>query len=163
MRGRTRLLLALPIGIVVGLVTACAGQTPAKTAPPPQTLAPLSPEEALRARATQFWEARVKGDLATQYDLLEPRSHEWVTLTAFARARSSVVFQSYKLQELDVAGDEGLVTASATFRMNLKEIQRFGPWTQRVIMRWVRVGGQWYVRYDQEGVKQPLQSGERRP
>jgi len=159
---RTRLLL---LALLIGGLTACAGQAPAQSAPPPPQAAapPQSPEEALRARATQFWEARVKGDLLTQYNLLEPKSRERVTLTGFVRARGSVVFQTYKIQEVEVAGDDGRVIAMTTFRMNLPQASRFGPWDQRTTMRWVRVDGHWYVMYDQQDVKQPLSAGEKSP
>ena len=69
---RSRLLV---LALLIGTLTACAGQAPGqeKPSPPPQAAAPpQGPEEALRARATRFWEARVKGDLVTQYELLEP-------------------------------------------------------------------------------------------
>ena len=147
--------------LLIGWLTACAGQMQGAATPAPHVQSSQSPEEALRARAAQFWEARVKGDLATQYDLLEPAARERVTLTGFYRSRSSVVFKSYKIQEVEVAGDEGLVKASTTFRLNLKEVSRFGPWTQVTVMRWVRVGGLWYVRYDQQDVGQESGGGAR--
>ncbi len=140
---------SLLLVVLIGLLTACARQTTAQGTPP-QTRVEQSPEEALRARATQFWEARVKGDLAAQYDLLEPKAREQVTLTGYVRARSGVVFLSYTLQEVEVAGAEGTVTANATFRLNLPQASRFGPWTQAAITRWVRVEGLWYLRYESQ-------------
>jgi hypothetical protein len=149
--------------LLMALLTACAAQTAGTTtATPPQAQAPPSPEETLRVRATRYWDARVKGDLVTQYEYLEPRAREQVTLTGFVRARGGVVFQSYELEEVNVVGDEGLVASRATFRVTLKDVERFGPWTQRVLMHWVKVGDQWYVRYDQEGVKRLLEAGEGR-
>lgn len=156
-RGRLFLL-----ALLIGGLTACAAQTPGQGAPP-QAAAPQTPEEALRSRATQFWDARVKGDMVTQYSLLEPAARERVTLTGFVRARSGVVFQSYKLEEVEVAGDEGHVTASTTFRLNLPKVSRFGPWDQRTIMRWARLDGQWYAKYDQQDVKEPQQAGQKQP
>lgn len=152
------------LALLIGALTACAGQAPTGSAPssPPQAQAPQTPEEALRARATQFWEARVKGDLLTQYNLLEPRARERVTLTGYALARGRVVFLSYKIQDVELAGDAGRVTAMTTFRMNLPQVSRFGPWDQRTIMRWVRVDGVWYTAYDQQDVTQPVQAGEKR-
>lgn len=150
------------LAVLIGALTAWAGQAPGQGTPSPplQPQAPRSPEEALRARATTFWEARVKGDLVTQYELLEPAARERVTLTGFVLARSSVIFLSYEIQEVEVAGDKGRVTALTTFRMNLPQVSRFGPWDQRAIMRWVKVDGLWYHLYDQQDVKQPLRAGE---
>ena len=149
---------------LIGALTACAGQAPTPaTPPPPQARAPQSPEEALRSRAIQFWEARVKGDLVTQYNLLEPKARELVTLTGFVRARGSITFFSYKLRDVEVTGDDGLVTATTSFRVNLPQVSRFGPWEQRAVLRWVRVDGLWYVLYDQQDVKQPLKAKEDQP
>jgi len=149
--------------LLIGWLAACAGQMQGAATPTPPAQLQQSPEEALRARATQFWEARVKGDLAAQYDLLEPPARERVTLTGFYRSRSSVVFQSYKIQEVEAAGDEGWVTAMTTFRMNLPQVSRFGPWDQGTIMHWIRVNGVWYVGYDQQNVKKPLKAEEKKP
>ena len=154
------------LAALIGGLSACAAQTSGQgqATPPPQVRATQSPEEALRARATQFWEARVKGDLATQYDLLEPAAREQVTLTGYVRARSSVIFKSYELQKVEVAGDEGLVTAKAAFRVNVPQLSRFGPWNQQVVLKWVMVDGLWYVRYDQQADPgQRQQAGEKRP
>jgi hypothetical protein len=151
--------LSLLLVLLIGLLTGCAGHTGVGSAPSPQPGAAQSPEEALRARATQFWEARVKGDLATQYDLLEPKGREQVTLTGFFHARSRVVFQSYEIQQVEVDGERGVVTTKTRFRLNLPTVSRYGPWDQVVVMRWVRVNGVWYVEYDQGDIKPPIQSG----
>lgn len=159
MRRRRFLLLAL----LVGGLAACAGQPSAPSMAPPTAQAALTPEEALRARATRFWEARMKGDLATQYDLLEPEARQRVTLTGFVLARGSVEYQSYKIEEVEVSGDAGKVKAKTRFRLNLPQVSRFGPWDQLAIVKWVKVDGTWYFRYDQQDVDQPLQAGEKRP
>ncbi len=152
---------------LVGGLSACAAQISGQgqAASPPQVRTTQSPEDALRARATQFWEARVKGDLATQYDLLEPAARERVTLTGYVWARNSVIFKSYEIQTVEVAGDEGLVSAKATFRMNVPQLSRYGPWNQQVALKWVIVDGLWYVRYDQQttDAKPPVPVGEKRP
>jgi hypothetical protein len=105
----------------------------------------------------------VKGDLATQYDLLEPKAREQVTLTGFVRARSSVTFQSYQMQDVEVNGDEGTVTTMAKFRLNLPKVSQFGPWDQLTTMKWVKVNGLWYFAYNQKDVKPPVQAGEKQP
>ncbi len=156
---RSRLLLLV---LLTGLLIACAGPTQG-TPPPPQARAPQSPEEALRARATQFWDARVKSDLVAQYELLEPRGREQMTLTGFVQSHSSIVFLSYEIQQIEVAGDEGRVTAMTKFRMNLPQVSRFGPWDQRVPMLWRRVDGLWYLGSDQQNIKEPLKAKEGGP
>ena len=151
--------------VLIGGLVACAGQAPPGQGapPPPQAAAPQSPEEALRARATRFWEARLKGDLVTQYELVVPAAREQVTLTGFVRARGSLSFLSYTIKDVQVTGDDGWVTALTTFRMNLPQVSRFGPWDQRAVMRWRKVDDLWYLLYDQQDVKPPLQAGEKSP
>jgi hypothetical protein len=103
----------------------------------------------------------VTGDLATQYDLLEPKGREQVTLTGFVRARSSVIFKEYQIRHVEVTGEEGVVTAMTKFRMNLPQASQFGPWDQLTIMKWVRLNGLWYFAYDQKDVKPPVQGEEK--
>lgn len=162
-QNRPRIMM-MKLLLVIGMFSACAAQTPGQGTPPSPASAPQSPEEALRARATQFWEARVKGDLVTQYTLLEPAARERVTLTGFVLARSRLVFRSYEMQQVEVAGNEGRVTAKTTFRLNMPpsipQVSQSGPWDQVIIMRWVRVDGLWYVKYDQQNVTEPLKAGE---
>lgn len=122
-----------------------------------------SPEEALRAEATKFWEARIKGDMVTQYNLQEPKAREGVTLTAFTLARGTVVFLTYKITTVETAGDEGKVTAATTLRMNHPKMERFGAFDQIVSMLWVRQGGVWYVKGSQEAAGKPLKAGESPP
>jgi hypothetical protein len=158
-----RLSQSVLLPLLIGLLMGCAGQTPSQATPSPPAPVVQSPKEALRTRATQLWEARVKGDLATQYDLLEPKAREQVTLTGFVRARSSVTFQSYQMQDVEVNGDEGTVTTMAKFRLNLPKVSQFGPWDQLTTMKWVKVNGLWYFAYNQKDVKPPVQAGEKQP
>jgi hypothetical protein len=149
--------------LLAGLATACAGQMPARDTAPAQVVAIQSPEEALRARATALWEARVKNDWVTQYNVLEPKAREGVTLTGFALARGTVVFLSHTITEVEVVGDQGRVTTEAKFRLTHPKAGRFGPWDQSVFMRWVREDGVWYLKEKQDDADKPLKSGENQP
>jgi hypothetical protein len=147
--------------LLMAALSACAGGGPAatgQTTAPPQARAQQSPEEALRARATQFWEARLKGDLAAQYEFLEPGAREQMTLTAFVRSRGAIVFLSYQLEEVEVVGDQGRVLAKVSFRMDLPQVSRFGPWTQTPTMRWVLVRDIWYLKGSQQDADKPLKT-----
>ena len=147
--------------LLTGVLTACAGHPSSQDSRTPQAQVAQSPEEALRARATLFWEARVKNDLATQYEFLEPKAREEMTLTGFFRARMTLVFLSYRIEQVETVGDEGRVVAETSFRLNVPQASRFGPWTQAVFTRWIRQGGVWYLRGSQDGADQPLKVGER--
>lgn len=147
--------------LVIGGLAACAGEIRGDSAArPPQAAVVQSPEEALRAQATALWEARMKNDLVTQYSLLEPKARETTTLTSFALARGTVVFLTYKITTVEIAGDEGKVTAETTFRMNHPKLGRFGSFDQIVAMLWVRQDGVWYVKGSQVDAGKPLGGGD---
>lgn len=156
MKWRPLLLLAL---LSSGLA-ACAGGLRGNSAMPPQTAVTQRPEEALRTQATKFWEARLKGDMVTQYSLQEPKAREGTTLTGFALARGTVIYLTAKITAVEMAGDEGRVTAETTFRLNDPKTGRFGPWDQTVFTRWVRQDGVWYVKGSQDDAGKPLKAGE---
>jgi hypothetical protein len=146
----------LRVGLLIGVLTGCAGQggvTPAISVH-------STPEEALRDRATQLWEARVKGDLVTQYRLLEPKAQEEMTLTGFVRARGTVQFLSYTIEEVEVAENQGQVKATTKFRLNLAipQVSRLGPYDHTVYTRWVLHDGHWYLKADQQDVGKPLKA-----
>jgi hypothetical protein len=153
--------LLLPFFLLATL-SACAGGvgTSGQTASPPQVKPEPSPEDALRVRATQFWEARIKGDLVTQYGLLEPGARERMTLTGFVRSRGSIIFSAYEFEGIEVVGNQGRVKTKATFRMNTPQLSRFGPWTQPASTLWVREGGVWYLKGSQEDVDKPMKAEE---
>ena len=68
--------------------------------------------KALRARATVYWEARVKGDWATDYDFLSEAKRESATREQYvARTKDFGPFRylSYKLSAAETAGDTGWV------------------------------------------------------
>ncbi len=159
MRRNRPILLAL----LIGAMAACAGQPSRQGTSPPQAQVAQSPEEALRAQATRFWELRVKGDLAAQYEFLEPKAREGMTLTGFIRARGTIVFLSYRIEEVETVADQGRVVAKTSFRLNDPRTSGFGPWTQPAITRWVREGGVWYLKGSQDDAGQPLKAGERQP
>ncbi|MCI0408443.1 MAG: hypothetical protein L0191_07750 [Acidobacteria bacterium] len=151
--------------LLLTILSACAARAPAPGpgAALPPTQVDQSPEEALRARATQFWEARVKSDLVTQHGFLEPKAREQMTLTAFIRSRSAVVYLAYEIEGVEVAADQGRVLAKTKFRVALPQAERFGPWTQPAITRWVREGGAWYLKGSQDDAGQALTTGSTKP
>ena len=165
--------------LLVGALAGCAGQLPgeaprgsqeASVARPgsPGPVLPAqparTPEEALKARATMLWEARVKNDAAAQYDLLESKGKEQVTLTGYALSRNSIAYLSYQLQEVVVDGDWGHVNAKVTYRLRISSVSRFGPWTREVDTFWVKEGGEWYLKFSQvKDAERLKRSGEKQP
>lgn len=156
--------------LLAALTTACAGREIASSpipqppaAPGPAALVtpqpppgpPVSPEEALRASVTRFWDARLKGDLVKQYDVLEPEVREWVTLTAFIRSRGTVDYKSYEIQSVNVVGDRGWAKVKYTFAVRMSQLSGRGPWSGEHMEVWVLRDGLWYRPYGQKEAANP--------
>ena len=144
---------------VVASLTACAtapAPSPQVAAPPPAAVAPapppMSPQEALKARAELFWKARVKDDPAVQYELLPPEDRRRVTLTAYVRSHTGIRYVDYAIQEATVSDNEGTVTVTTRFKLNVtnlppmaaSQVGRKGPWPSLVNERWIMRDGVWY-------------------
>jgi hypothetical protein len=153
--------LGVPIRcVLIALVMAWAG---CQTVPPPVPIkatpqpppAPVSPEEALRGQVARFWDARIKGDLVKQYDLLEPEARERVTLTAFVRSRGTVDFKSHEIQAVNVVGDKGWAKVKYTFAVRMPQLTRFGSWSGESTEVWVLRNDLWYRPYNQKEAQNP--------
>jgi hypothetical protein len=106
----------------------------------------------------------MKNDAAAQYDLLESKGKEQVTLTGYALSRNSIAYLSYQLQEAVVDGDWGHVNATVTYRLRISSVSRFGPWTREVDTFWVKEGGEWYLKFNQFTDAERLKrSGQKQP
>jgi len=157
---KTRCIPVVPL-LIVAAVLAMAGCRTAPVPPPktaslePPPAAPVSPEVALRDRVTRFWEARLKDDPATQYQLLEPEVTERVTLTAYVRSQGSFHFLSYKVQSINIVAEKAWVKVSYTFKMRIAQLVGFGPWTQESFEFWVLRDGVWYRPHNQNEARTP--------
>lgn len=156
--------------LLAAVTTACAGRETASS-PTPQPPAapgpaavvvpqpppgpPVSPEEALRASVTRFWDARLKDDVALQYHFLEPEAKERVTLTAYVRSRGAIMFLAYVVKGIGLTEDKSWVTIMYTFKLNMPQLAGFGPWTETNPEVWVLRGGIWYRSYDQKEAHTP--------
>jgi hypothetical protein len=166
--------------LLLGALAGCGGQLPgeaprasqeasvARPGSPGPVVPPAqparTPEEELKARATMLWEARVKNDPAAQYDLLESKGKEQVTLTGYALSRTSITYLSYQLQEVAVDGDWGQVKAKLKYRLRVPSVSRFGPWEREVYTFWVKEGGGWYLKFNQvEDAQRLKRSGQKQP
>lgn len=154
--------------LIIGTLVACGGREavpvaiPQKVAPEPPAPPPVDPEVALKERVTKFWNARLKGDIASLYDFLDPETKERVTLTGYILSQGSFRFLSYQVQTLDIVGEKAWVNVSYGFKMTIPALAGFGPWTQESPELWILRDGTWYRPYDQKeaqapppGVRQP--------
>lgn len=130
---RPWLLLALLI------LAGCAG---------PQAAVTPDPEARLKQRATQYWDARVSGDLLATYMLHEPAFRRAVTLTAFLQGRGVTHVLDYELMGQTIQGPLGIVKSkikwSITHPMLVKPVE---PKWSEFEEQWVRVEGEWYRKF----------------
>lgn len=113
-----------------------------------QTQGSVDPAGRLRERASQYWDARIKGDLTTAYTTHEPAFRRAISLQTFAPSMGVTRILAYQIGEVRIEGDLGFV------RMKMRGVSAFAPsgkqtdlnW-QEIEERWVRVEGEWYRRF----------------
>jgi len=104
------------------------------------------PEARLRERASEYWEARKRGDLVAQYGFQPPPYREQVTLSAFVRGRGATQILSCDITEVSVKDGDGLVKLKLTYKASHPLLVNRPPAEMDLEQRWVRVDGDWYVK-----------------
>lgn len=142
--------------LLAGLVLAgcAAGPTrPAERPASPQAAQPpqavmLDPEARLRARASQYWDARVRGDLIETYQVHEPAFRRAVSLTAFAQGRGATSVLEYTILGQEIQGNQAVVRMKirSVFR-HQKMIKPVEPKWHEFEEQWVLAEGDWYRRF----------------
>ena len=97
------------IGLIALLLTgACAHQR-----------AVSDPESALKARATAYWQHRVKGELADAYAFELSAIREKASLTNYIKGLSSsgILLRDATVQRVTLDGDKGIVRMKFSFRL----------------------------------------------
>lgn len=147
--------------VVAGLVLV-SGAVPAtpggaqSAAPSPSSAAPAaaateSDAQVLRERAARFWAARMADDYNGQWELLEPRGRGRMTPQEYGAGRGSVRYIAYQVEDATVKGYFATVKVRVLFQPVLPSARRVGVKAAVLEDRWVRVGGVWYRRLDEEG------------
>jgi len=150
-----------PLLLRVGALAACAERqvvptaTPPKAATEPRGAAPVDREAALKDRVTRFWEARLKDDMALQYEFLDPETKERMTLTAFVLGHGAIRSLSYEVQTIDIVGEKAWVNVMYRFKVKVPQLAAFGPWTREVPEIWIWWEGAWYRPHDQKEALTP--------
>lgn len=114
----------------------------------PQQPAGAAPDESLRERVIQYWEARMRGDLLAAYQLHEPAFRRAVTFAAFSQGRGATPTLAYEILDERVEGDVAFVKVKK--QSTVKHPQFVKPvqprWTEDE-EQWIRVEGVWYRRF----------------
>lgn len=125
--------------LLVAALAGCAG---------PQAVATRDPSQRLKERASEYWDARVRGDLLATYALHEPAFRRAVTLTAFLQNRGVTHIFDYEIVGEKIEGDLGIVTARVKWSItHPKLVKPVEPRWSDFEEQWVRVDGEWYRKY----------------
>lgn len=109
-------------------------------------------KDALRERVTAYWDARVKGDVESAYNLVDPRARKTVSLATYVRRTSQFIIVDYEIKK--ISADPGAKTASVRVQRSFKINPgapvpfRFDKILKQVDdMQWVQYKGKWYMSY----------------
>ena len=107
------------------------------------------PTEALKRRATAFWEAKVKQDYAAQVSSFEPKVRRTMRVSDYIRRQGPVQYLEAQVDGVDVEEARAFVTVRIRFQVQLP--RQAAPTRQETVVReeWVRRGGEWYRLYPQ--------------
>jgi hypothetical protein len=150
--------------LALGWATSAVAQTsPAQQTTASDAAAPGSSAadvDSLRERVAAFWAARVAGDFAKQWELLEPRGRGRISVAEYA-PQSVVKYLGYQVEDANVKG----YFASVRVRLLVQAViptaqnRKIAPSAVGVKDVWVRIQGTWYRSMEQgEDAPWPLRT-----
>ena len=153
---------AMAAGLVVlsAVAWTTTGGAQSSSAAPSASVIAGGEVQDLRERAAAFWAARLAGDYKGQWELLEPRGRGRLTPQEYAAERGNILFVAYQVEDATVNGYFATVKVRVLFQPVLPIPRRIPVQALVTDDRWIRVGGVWYHRLDDEG---PSQSQGRQP
>jgi hypothetical protein len=120
---------------------------------------PPTDQEALLARATDFWQGWKQKQFETTYRLIEPAKRSF-SLEEWASVQGAVILREFKILEAAVSGEEGFVTVQYTAIPEKYADPKPGSvvGTASVLFKevWVKAEGAWYKKFFT-----PSEEGER--
>lgn len=145
-----RAVMAAGLVVLSAGAWATTGWTQTSSAAPPPPVASSGDVQALRERASAFWAARMAGDYTGQWELLEPRGRGRLTPQEYAAGRGSVVYVAYQVEDATVNGYFATVKVRILVQPIIPSGRRVPVQAAVVDDKWIRVGGAWYRRLDDE-------------
>lgn len=100
----------------------------------------VDPEQRLRERATEYWQAARARDLSTMYRMELAAKQGLLTPDKARNALGTSSVLSYEFASLDVTGDDAVVVVNVEYR--LPDLRAPVPMTKRD--RWTFLDGDWY-------------------
>jgi hypothetical protein len=116
--------------VLAGVLVALAGCA---------AVAPRSPEDAVRARAQERWEALLKGDFSAAYGFLSPGSREVVSEKSYVGGLRKDFWKSAQVEKVDCPSKDACQATVAI------EYEFQGRRTKTPLGEsWVREGSNWW-------------------
>lgn len=103
-------------------------------------------EEALRGRATAYWEAQLHNDWPTIWSLIVPKDR-WQAPQKDAKRESPLRYLSYRIEKVTVNGEEGQVKVETEMQFLVPALGKAQAVKRILEEPWVKVEGAWYRRY----------------
>ncbi len=136
------------------MIVAAATATSCSRSPAQSVGAEESDANALRERATRWWELRLAKDLKAQYDLWDPDFKKRVSLDGFLSGAGSTQYMSFKIKDVAIEGDYGYVSVEYVARIGLLIPNLdLEPQTVTSEHEWVKADGVWYFRCPDDPLK----------
>jgi hypothetical protein len=111
----------------------------------PPRLRPLKEENAVIARANQFWQAREKADYALLYEYLPPAYREKVPKEAFLSKKALYIYVEHRILWAQIDGDHAKVRVTVGTRPTDPNLTKMDPMFDTTVQEWIKVKDQWYV------------------
>jgi hypothetical protein len=110
----------------------------------------MSPEESLRKRVINYWDAMLQDKPDAAFGYMEPKLQNTEAHKRFVSGKRQFIFLGYEMQDLEIVGEHAKVLVKRTFKIapgaipvNIDE-----PLSQTLWDRWVRIKGTWYKTYE---------------
>jgi hypothetical protein len=105
------------------------------------TLEPADYQKAVERRATERWQALIKGDLDRAYSYLSPGTRETMTADFYKRTMRPGMWRSVKVDSVSCDGNVCVAQVDVTY-----DHRRAKGVTSRQIENWlIQDGNAWYV------------------
>jgi hypothetical protein len=137
-------------GLVVAWVTSLSAQSGSMSSAPVGSEADV---QVLRERAAEYWAARVAGDAQAQWQLLEPRGKGRLTPQEYGAQPGGGRYVAYQVEGATVNGLFATVKVRVLVQLILPPSSTPRTLPRQVTIvedSWIRIGGVWYRRLDQE-------------
>ncbi len=112
-----------------------------------------SREEALRRRVTAFWDARLAGDLVTQYDYEAASRTGKTTLQKYVSSKGGIRYLSYRIEAIRFP-EPGRAEVDLVLKYLVPPVIT-KPVEARITQNWVLIDGQWYHQEKRRRPKKP--------